>query len=136
MPEVRHFCPNIPFVLVGCKKDLRTDPGTIEELAQLGQKPTTYEDGAATAEKIGAFSYIECSAKSKVRRRCDMTLDVCGAPRPQWNLEACPPLLILISRPPPRLSFSLQSNVQAVFETATRAGMMTKKRKGGGCLIL
>jgi Ras family protein A len=38
---VAHFCPNIPIVLVGCKKDLRTDAKTIEELAQNGLQPVS-----------------------------------------------------------------------------------------------
>uniref|UniRef100_A0A914S5B8 Uncharacterized protein n=1 Tax=Parascaris equorum TaxID=6256 RepID=A0A914S5B8_PAREQ len=28
-PEVRHFCPNVPIILVGNKKDLRNDPQTV-----------------------------------------------------------------------------------------------------------
>lgn len=29
-PEVKHFCPNVPIILVGNKKDLRNDPSTIK----------------------------------------------------------------------------------------------------------
>ena len=28
VPEVRHFCPNVPIILVGNKKDLRNDDAT------------------------------------------------------------------------------------------------------------
>lgn len=28
-PEVKHFCPNVPIILVGNKKDLRNDPNTM-----------------------------------------------------------------------------------------------------------
>jgi len=31
-PEVKHFCPNVPIILVGNKKDLRNDPATIKGL--------------------------------------------------------------------------------------------------------
>ena len=72
MPEVRHFCPNIPFVLVGCKKDLRNDPNTKKELAKMKQKPVSYEEAQAVCDKILAYAYIECSAKSKVRVRDDV----------------------------------------------------------------
>ena len=65
LPEVIHFCPDIPVILVGNKKDLRNDPNTIEELAKIKQQPVKLEDGKNTAEKIDAFAYIECSAKSK-----------------------------------------------------------------------
>jgi Ras family protein A len=30
--------------LVGCKKDLRNDPATIEELRRNSQKPVAYEE--------------------------------------------------------------------------------------------
>jgi Ras family protein A len=36
VPEVRHFCPGVPFVLVGCKSDLRADPGVIADLQKKG----------------------------------------------------------------------------------------------------
>lgn len=65
VPEVRHFCPGIPFVLVGCKKDLRHDQNTIDELKKMNQSPVSYEEASAVAEKIVAYSYIECSAKTK-----------------------------------------------------------------------
>lgn len=64
-PEVKHFCPNVPIILVGNKKDLRNDPGTIKELGKMKQEPVKPEEGRAMAEKINAFAYLECSAKSK-----------------------------------------------------------------------
>jgi Ras homolog gene family, member A len=64
-PEVRHFCPNVPIILVGNKKDLRTDEITKRELMKLKQEPVRPEEGKAMADKIGAFAYLECSAKSK-----------------------------------------------------------------------
>ncbi|KAE9382153.1 ras-domain-containing protein [Stipitochalara longipes BDJ] len=41
--EVLHFCPRLPIILVGTKKDLRNDPKTIEELRKTRQEPVTYE---------------------------------------------------------------------------------------------
>lgn len=64
-PEVKHFCPNVPIILVGNKKDLRNDPCTIRELTKMKQEPVKPEEGRAMAEKINAFAYLECSAKSK-----------------------------------------------------------------------
>ena len=37
--EVNHFCRGIPVVLVGCKKDLRHDPATIDFLRKQNQQP-------------------------------------------------------------------------------------------------
>lgn len=69
VPEVNHFCPNIPFVLVGCKRDLRDDENTIRELAVMRQKPVSEAEGEAMAERIKAWRYIECSAKTKYNVR-------------------------------------------------------------------
>jgi Ras family protein A len=41
--EVLHFCQGLPIILVGCKKDLRHDPKTIEELTKTSQKPVAPE---------------------------------------------------------------------------------------------
>ena len=64
-PEVKHFCPNVPIILVGTKKDLRNDSSMIKELGKMKQEPVKPEEGRTMAEKIKAFAYLECSAKSK-----------------------------------------------------------------------
>jgi Ras family protein A len=128
-PEVKHFCPNVPIILVGNKKvffhvfyqlylklkwktppghisssrflkiatffalqDLRNDPNTIKELAKMKQEPVKPEDGRTMAEKINAFAYLECSAKTK-------------------------------------------DGVREVFETATRAALQVKKKKKNKCVL-
>ena len=65
MPEVKRFCPNVPIILVGNKKDLRNDSITIEKLGKKKQEPVKPEEGRIMAETINAFAYLECSAKSK-----------------------------------------------------------------------
>ena len=60
-----HFCAGLPILLVGCKKDLRNDPRTMEELKKTGQAPVSYEEGLAVAQKIGAYKYLECSARTQ-----------------------------------------------------------------------
>ena len=52
VPEVKHFCPHVPFVLVACKKDLRTDPTVIAELKKNGQAPVTTAQGQQMATNI------------------------------------------------------------------------------------
>jgi small GTP-binding protein len=42
--EVLHFCQGLPIILVGCKKDLRYDPKTIEELRKTQQRPVSPEE--------------------------------------------------------------------------------------------
>eukprot|EP00842_Homolaphlyctis_polyrhiza_P004410 jgi/Hompol1/4970/HPOL_004082-RA len=61
--EVIHFCAGLPIILVGCKKDLRNDPRTIAELQKTQQSPVTPEQGKAVAQKIGAYRFLECSAR-------------------------------------------------------------------------
>src|SRR4051812_17251209 len=43
-PEAFHFGAGLPMILVGLKKDLRTDSRTIEELKKASQKPVPIED--------------------------------------------------------------------------------------------
>lgn len=62
-PEVRHFCPTVPIVLVGNKKDLRFDEQTRRELNKSKQEPVKIEEGRAMSDKIGAYAFLECSAK-------------------------------------------------------------------------
>ena len=64
-PEVRHFCPRVPVILVGNKKDLRSDDATRRELSKLKKEPVRYEQGKEMAENIHAVAYLECSAKTK-----------------------------------------------------------------------
>jgi len=53
VPEVRHFSPNVPIVLVATKIDLRDDPS----LACY-----TPEEGKKLRRKVKAQGYAECSA--------------------------------------------------------------------------
>lgn len=64
-PEVKHFLPNVPIILVGNKKDLRSDEHTRRELAKLKQEPVKFEDGKEMSKRIGALDYQECSAKNR-----------------------------------------------------------------------
>jgi len=65
VPEVKHFCPNVPIVLVGNKKDLRNDDYTIRDLQRNKQSPVTFNEGEQMASRIGAKAYLECSALTK-----------------------------------------------------------------------
>lgn len=53
------------FCLSGNKKDLRNDEATKIELGKMKQEPVRAEEGRTMADKIGAFSFLECSAKTK-----------------------------------------------------------------------
>ncbi|KAH9893878.1 ras-domain-containing protein [Xylariomycetidae sp. FL2044] len=61
-PEVLHFCPYTPLILVGLKSDLRHKKTCVEMLKTQGLTPVTAEQGMAVAKKMGA-QYMECSSK-------------------------------------------------------------------------
>ncbi|KAJ6239148.1 hypothetical protein M0813_25360 [Anaeramoeba flamelloides] len=51
-PEITNHCPNTPFILCGCKSDLRKE----------NQDHVTTEEGRKMAQELGAMKYVECSA--------------------------------------------------------------------------
>ena len=61
-PEVLHFCPTTPLILVGLKSDLRNNRSCIDLLKVQGLTPVTPEQGKAVARRMGAM-YVECSSK-------------------------------------------------------------------------
>ncbi|XP_071821805.1 ras-related C3 botulinum toxin substrate 1-like isoform X2 [Apostichopus japonicus] len=61
-PEVDHYCPNVPIVLVGTKVDLRDDLNTKVTLQQNKEPPITFKQGLKLSKEIGAVKYAECSA--------------------------------------------------------------------------
>jgi small GTP-binding protein len=63
-PEVVHFCPEVPQILVGTKLDLRDDAGILDKLRSQGTQPVNLEQGNELAKKIRAVKYMECSAKT------------------------------------------------------------------------
>ncbi|KAM0284524.1 hypothetical protein ACHAQH_001890 [Verticillium albo-atrum] len=61
-PEVLHFCPYTPLVLVALKSDLRFKRTCIDMLKTQGLTPVTTEQGQTVAKKMNA-QYAECSSK-------------------------------------------------------------------------
>ncbi|CAI4045254.1 hypothetical protein SKDZ_11G2580 [Saccharomyces kudriavzevii ZP591] len=56
-PEVKHFCPSTPIMLVGLKSDLY-EADNLSDLVE----PTVAE---SLAKRLGAFSHVQCSARLK-----------------------------------------------------------------------
>jgi len=61
-PEITHYSPGTPIILIGNKVDLRGDSEVVQHLAQKGLKPVSREEGEAMGKEIGANKYLECSA--------------------------------------------------------------------------
>ncbi|EFA83952.1 Rho family GTPase [Heterostelium album PN500] len=62
VPNIKNNAPDVPFILVANKIDMRDDPASIERLAQKGIAPITTEHGRSKSKEIGAAAFIECSA--------------------------------------------------------------------------
>ncbi|KAK3566199.1 hypothetical protein QTP86_028908, partial [Hemibagrus guttatus] len=90
-PEVKHFCPNVPIILVGNKKDLRNDDHTRRELAKMKQEPVKAEEGRDMANRINAAGYLECSAKTKdgVREVFEMATRAALQAKKRGKKNAC-----------------------------------------------
>ncbi|KFZ62220.1 Rho-related GTP-binding protein RhoB, partial [Podiceps cristatus] len=63
--EIKLFCPKVPIILVATKMELRGDEGIKKKLTTGGNKPINTTEGKALAASIGAYAYLECSAKTK-----------------------------------------------------------------------
>lgn len=64
-PEVKYYCPDVPIILVGNKKDLRTVSSSNEtDKENLRSQMVSNEEGKSIARQINAVSYVECSAKT------------------------------------------------------------------------
>ncbi|NXW10861.1 RHOA protein, partial [Fregetta grallaria] len=66
VPEIKLFCPTVPIILMATKIELRGDEGSKKKLTTLiGNEPINTTEGKALAASIGAYAYLECSAKTK-----------------------------------------------------------------------
>ncbi|CAN7016115.1 unnamed protein product [Brassica rapa subsp. trilocularis] len=63
IPELKHYAPGVPIVLVGSKLDLRDDKQFF--IDHPGAVPITTAQGEELKKLIEAPAYIECSSKSQ-----------------------------------------------------------------------
>ncbi|OVA19832.1 Small GTPase superfamily [Macleaya cordata] len=63
IPELRHYAPGVPIILVGTKLDLRDDKQFF--IDHPGAVPITTAQGEELKKVIGAPYYIECSSKTQ-----------------------------------------------------------------------
>ncbi|GKA64833.1 Rac-like GTP-binding protein RAC1 [Tanacetum coccineum] len=63
IPELRHYAPGVPIILVGTKLDLRDDKQFF--IDHPGAVPITTAQGEELKKLIGAPAYIECSSKTQ-----------------------------------------------------------------------
>nr|VDD02197.1 unnamed protein product [Brassica rapa] len=63
IPELRHYAPGVPIILVGTKLDLRDDKQFF--IDHPGAVPITTNQGEELRKLIGSPVYIECSSKTQ-----------------------------------------------------------------------
>ena len=65
VPEIKHHCPNTPFILLGTKVDLGVDRATLDNLEEKHEKAFSKEEGGILAKSLKAATYVECSALTR-----------------------------------------------------------------------
>jgi GTPase SAR1 family protein len=125
-PEVNHFCPNVPLIVVGTKLDLRNDNSTLEKLKGQGQRPVTHEEGEELARKLKAVKFIECSAFTGT----DSSSRVIQPLRPPPPKCLDPISHHVVGAPSPG------ENLKTVFDDAVKSVLFSKRKKTkGGCSL-
>lgn len=62
--ELKLYCRDVPIILVGNMSDLKKDTASILNILARNQRIIDTKHGRDMAEKIGAYMYLECSAKT------------------------------------------------------------------------
>jgi len=88
-PELMHFCPDVPFILVGTKLDMRNDKSEVDKLRTQGQNPISTEQGTELAKKLRAIRYMECSAKTQENLKDVFDEAVRAVLRPPKKKKGC-----------------------------------------------
>ena len=90
--EVKHHCPNVPFLIVGTQRDLRNDPHTVDQLRRTKQSPISHEMGERLARDLGAVRYVECSALTQNGLKNvfdEAIITALDPPKPQKKEKKC-----------------------------------------------
>jgi GTPase SAR1 family protein len=83
LPELRKYVKDPRFILVGTKKDLRSDDATLQRLSQECHRPVQTADEKAAAQEIKAICYLESSAMQQdgVKQIFDQALQCAMNPK-------------------------------------------------------
>lgn len=91
--EVHHFCADLPVILVACKKDLRNDAKTVDELRRTSQRPVTREEVrfvlscfidrvvAGWVKRSNELTVVRAGRDGREEDSCDSLPRVLGADR-------------------------------------------------------
>ena len=78
-PEVKHFCPKAPIILLGYKTDLRKDAKILRKLSKMKQGPVLFEMGEHIANELNAVVYLECSKFTQDSEMEEILKEIAGA---------------------------------------------------------
>lgn len=128
-----HFCPKVPVMLVGCKKDLRRDPQTIETLRKQNQRPIAPEQVSFLAQTPTLLNSTSDSTRLSGllllhSRHAKMDLP--------YLLQGQAVAQKIGARMYLECSARTGDGVREVFQTATRSALLKPKRKRGICVIV
>ncbi|KAF3596666.1 hypothetical protein DY000_02024645, partial [Brassica cretica] len=96
LPELKHYAPTIPIVLVGTKLDLRDDKQFLKD--HPGAASITTAQGEELRKMIGAVRYLECSSKTQQNVKSVFDTAIRVALRPPKAKKKIKPLKTKISR--------------------------------------
>ena len=65
IPELNEYCPNIPYILLANKIDLRQNKTVMERLKSWDEHLITKDEGICIAQRTCCRSFLECSGTSK-----------------------------------------------------------------------
>ncbi|CAG8752964.1 11956_t:CDS:2 [Acaulospora colombiana] len=65
LPEIQHFRPGIPVILVACKVYLRINMNLAEQMERRWDLLISREEGDTMAQRMGAKIYIKCSTMTR-----------------------------------------------------------------------
>ncbi|XP_035835772.1 LOW QUALITY PROTEIN: rac-like GTP-binding protein ARAC3 [Helianthus annuus] len=77
IPELRHYAPGVPIILVGTKLDLHDDKQFLTDYP--GAVPITTGQGEELRKLIGAPAYIEYSSKTQQNVKTVFDAAICGS---------------------------------------------------------
>jgi len=66
IPELQHYAPNVPILLIATKADVRDDENIVKDHETRGQQIISVHRGNQLAKDIGAAKYLECSALTQI----------------------------------------------------------------------
>ncbi|KAK6181107.1 hypothetical protein SNE40_009038 [Patella caerulea] len=66
VPELKHYSPNTPIILIGTQIDIRDEGDSKSKLNICSKNFVQTKEGLHVTTKIGAANYVECSSLTEV----------------------------------------------------------------------